>query len=91
MLLDSGADMTCVPKSITAALNTHGFGSVDTVDFDGKLSTLRTCFLNVEYEGYNFGATEVIEINDDVGVIGRDLLNQHIIVLDGPGLAWEKR
>lgn len=93
-VIDSGADMSCVPRDAIAEIETRlglrlPYEQVPAWDFLGRKSTEKTYRLNFrsevlgEYSEFIF-----IAIQDSVGCIGRDLLNQRSVLLDGPGLTW---
>lgn len=88
MQLDSGADMTCVPKRAISSIHCLRYGSIITEDFDGHLSTNRTCFLCLSFAGFDFEDIEAIEIDGSFGLIGRDVLNELKSILDGPKRSW---
>jgi hypothetical protein len=88
MQLDSGADMTCIPKSVIPNLRNLRYGSVGTEDFDGHSATKRTCFLCLSFAGFDFKDIEAIEIEGSFGLIGRDVLNELRLILDGRKRSW---
>lgn len=91
MQLDSGSDMTCVPKKVTSRLRTLDYGSVVAVDFGGHQSTYRTVFISFSFAGFDFKNIEALEIEGDFGLFGRDVLNKLMLSLDGPNLKWSAK
>lgn len=91
MLLDSGADVTLVP-----AISAHQLGLVTDADeiyelmgFDGSTSfasivQLEMLFLNRTFRG------KFLLIDQEWGVIGRDILNLIPLLMDGPNLTWSE-
>jgi hypothetical protein len=88
MLIDSGADVTLIPKSAIEALGLVGAGQrYQLVSFDGTTSESEgvqadLVFLNRRFRG------QYLSIEGEVGVLGRDVLNHLRLLLDGPLLTW---
>ncbi len=93
MLLDYGADVTVIPQS---ALDSLGASSsfdegVELMGFDGQTTISQIVRLDLIFQNKTFkGRFPVIE-GQDWGIIGRDVLNHVVILLDGPRLVWEMR
>src|SRR5689334_4937902 len=91
MLLDSGADVTLIPQTFVSQLGLTidpGEG-YELMGFDGKTSVapaIRTdlMFLKRIFRG-RFLVTDQL-----CGILGRDVLNHLVLVLDGPGLHWRE-
>jgi hypothetical protein len=90
MLIDSGADVTLIPKSAIAALGLAGGGQrYQLVAFDGTASESEAVqaivvFLNRRFRG------QYLVIDTEIGILGRDVLNHLRLSLDGPLLTWEQ-
>lgn len=89
MLIDSGADVTLIPKLATQSLGLVAAGSYQLVAFDGTASDSEAVqadlvLLNRRFRG------QYLLIDEDVGILGRDVLNHLRLLLDGPGLTWEQ-
>lgn len=92
MLLDSGADVTLIPS---ASANQLGLtADADTVyelmGFDGSTTLasvvqLEMLFLNKTFRG------RFLLIDQEWGVLGRDILNLVSLLLDGPNLTWDEQ
>jgi predicted aspartyl protease len=85
MLVDTGADCTLVPLSIIRRL---GFPQVDVISLTGVgggkgRATVHAA--SVEVGGLRLLA-RVVAFSDEA-ILGRDVLNQVALLLDGPGLA----
>ena len=90
MLLDTGADITLLPKSIcdeigvkiseTESLELEGFNQMTTVAFYVSLDFI---FLNKIFRG------RFLVLDQDEGIIGRDVLNKFAILFDGKNLEWK--
>lgn len=90
MLLDTGADITLLPKSVcekigveiseTESLELEGFNQTTTVAFYVRLDFI---FLNKIFRG------KFLVCEQDEGIIGRDVLNKFSILFDGKNLEWK--
>jgi hypothetical protein len=92
MLLDSGADVTLIPS--TSANQIGLTADVDSIyelmGFDGSTSLasvvrLEMLFLNKTFRG------RFLLIDQEWGVLGRDILNLVSLSLDGPNLTWHEQ
>jgi Aspartyl protease len=92
MLLDTGSDITLLPKSFcekisvkisdTDFLELEGFNESTSVAFYVYTEFI---FLNKLFRG-NFLVYEQEE-----GIIGRDVLNEFSLIFDGVNLEWKKQ
>lgn len=84
--VDSGADMTAVPLSIIEKLRPRLLVMGEAYDFDGNLvDDVPIYELGIEIIGIRFDSVRVYGLSSDIGFIGRDLLNNFHVSLDGPG------
>ena len=89
MLLDTGADISVLPRSAVDALELPT--ADNTYDLMAYDNTVRECpavraeivFLRKRFKG------QFLVIDQELGVLGRDVLNHVLLVLDGPHLKWE--
>jgi predicted aspartyl protease len=89
MLVDTGADCTLVPASIIGRL---GLPHVDDIGVTGVGGARRRATVHaasVELGGLRLLA-RVVAFADEA-ILGRDILNHAVVVLDGPGLAMSVR
>jgi hypothetical protein len=95
MLLDTGADGCCLPRSVIAEFEKkRGFMMPYTsgvfVGFDGQKRVYKVYDLIVESSDIGGRSQiEFAETPDGEGIIGRDVLNEVAILYDGPNLGWE--
>jgi hypothetical protein len=86
--MDTGADMTLVPAT---ALNEHAggvYGVVALLDWKGEGEELaRTREVLIDIPGVGEYEVEAVE-TESVAIIGRDILNQMTICLNGPRREW---
>ncbi len=90
MLIDSGADATLLPRSAVALLGIMGTGERYQLEaFDGTTNESEAVravllFLNKSFRG------RFLQVESEVGVIGRNVLNRVRLLLDRPALNWEE-
>jgi predicted aspartyl protease len=88
--LDTAADRTVLPVGLVQALGLSQVGSIPIAGL-GNVVKLRPSYL-VEVRIHNLAAHTIVVVSDPDEVwilLGRDLLNNHRIILDGPQLALE--
>lgn len=91
LLIDSGADVTLIPQS---AVNQLGI-AIDATDtyelqsFDRQISTAQAVSLELLLLNRMFRGKFLI-VEQETGILGRDILNYIAIVLDGPELNWRE-
>ena len=90
MLLDTGADVTLLSRSIIDALTISVVPDqrYELVGFDGSTSfsplvRLDLFFLRRRFRG------QFLLIEQPWGILGRNILNQLPLVFDGPRLMWD--
>lgn len=91
MLMDSGADVTLVPRNSAQLLDVESIEDelYELVGFDGSRSyapvmQLQMVFLNRIFSG------RFLLIDQEWGIMGRDVLNRVRVILDGPALTWSE-
>jgi hypothetical protein len=91
MVLDSGADISALPRTIVDALSLpRAARAYEVLAYD---NTVRSCpgvdaevvFMRGRFKG------QFIVLDQDVGVLGRNILNHFVVTLDGPRLEWDAR
>jgi predicted aspartyl protease len=89
MLIDSGSDTTLIPQTLAQRLDLHGEAQEVLIGFDGRASAAEVVNAEVVFQGHVFRG-EFPLIDDEVGILGRNVLNRFSLVLDGPGLSWRE-
>ncbi len=83
-ILDSGAARTCVPLKVIRALGmSHPADKHKFIDFDNNEVELSVFYVNVLAAGRTIQAL-VVGTNSNHALLGRDILNNWILTLDGP-------
>jgi len=88
-LIDSGASRTVIPENLIKTLNLVPVREIDVEGYKKGKQKHTTYFVDVEFKGYSFPLTEVIAVNRKNVLLGRDILNQTILVLDGKKLSYD--
>ncbi|MEP7342098.1 MAG: hypothetical protein ABI977_30485 [Acidobacteriota bacterium] len=93
MLIDPGADVTIVPQSVVDSLgaSVNYDEGVELDGFGGQPAISPATRLDLIFQRKTFKGRFPVAINQDgqnIGIIGRDVLNHIVLVLDGPRLDW---
>lgn len=91
MLLDTGADVTLIPQ---VPVNQLGVSiipgqSYELRGFDGNPSSVQAVQLDLVFLNRTFRGRFLL-IEQEWGILGRDVLNLVFLWLDGPGLVWSE-
>lgn len=88
MELDTGADMTVIPlESVKNMKLPSGFIAME--DFNGRVTLVRNPTVRLKCPSLSFdGEISVLVMNSPRGIIGRDILNERILILNGPAKCW---
>lgn len=85
-IIDTAAEITCLPehviKSIADLATFYNF--IDVQWPSGKTTKQKTYLIHLKLDRCEVRNLEVIALEADVAIIGRDVLNKHKITLDGP-------
>jgi hypothetical protein len=90
MLLDTGADVSLLPRSHVAALASPDARQYELEAFDGTKSTAPAITAELQLLGKSFRG-EFLLIEGWHGVLGRNVLNNLSILLDGPSRTWAEQ
>jgi hypothetical protein len=92
MLIDSGADVTLIPLAsvnLLGATIDSGEG-YELMSFDGSRSVARSVQLDLLFLRRTFKGRFLL-IDQDWGILGRDILNHVALLLHGPRLTWSEQ
>jgi predicted aspartyl protease len=91
MLLDTGADVSLVPQATVRRLGlTVGADKqYELMTFNGSTSFAPFVQLKQTFLGKTFRG-QFLLIDQDVGILGHNVLNAVALVLDGPNVAWDE-
>ena len=94
MLIDPGADVTVVPQPVVdffgASVNYDE--GVELEGFGGQPAISPVTRLDLIFQPKTFKGRFPVASSQDgqnIGIIGRDVLNHIVLVLDGPQLDWD--
>lgn len=92
MLLDSGADVSLVPRQTVLALGVSidPAAVYELMGFDGNRSLAQAVNLDLIFLGRTFRGRFLL-IHHECGILGRDILNHVSLSLDGTNLTWDER
>lgn len=90
MLLDTGADVSLLPRSKVASLELPVGKQYMLEAFDGTRSASPAVSAQVEFLGKSFRG-QFLLIDGWHGVLGRNILNNLAILFDGPNAKWSER
>ena len=86
--LDTAADGSVIPIELVASMGLIDFDKVVTISFDGSEEEQLTYLVDIFLAGKAFTDIEVISSPLSYALLGRDILNQLIITLNGPQLGF---
>jgi Aspartyl protease len=92
MLLDSGADVTLVPDSAVKALglDLDPSAAYELMGFDGRTSWAQAVHADLVFLNRTFRGRYLLT-SGECGILGRDILNHVVLLLDGPKTEWEEK
>ncbi len=88
MIVDSGAEITCIPEALIPSLGKLKKGEVTAESFSGETYDRISYFIEIEFLGKRFKNLEVVPVDVDHGYLGRDVLNHFRLILDAPQASW---
>ena len=88
--LGTGADVTVIPLGVVEQLELVQEGQRETIGFDGHLAVVPAYLAFVSIHSYEPAPVCVVASREEqIVLLGRDVLNRYRIVLDGPNLALD--
>lgn len=89
MLLDTGADATLIPRTCSQTLGLELENEIwEMESFDGSKGQSAVIRLQMIFQGISFRGDYLL-IEQDYGIIGRNILNLLNINFDGRNLRWQ--
>lgn len=90
MLLDTGADVSLLPRSCIAPLESPGATQYELEAFDGTRSTAPAITAELRFLGKTFRG-QFLLIDNWHGILGRNILNNLVLRFDGPNRNWSEQ
>lgn len=87
--LDTGADMTVIPVSWVRRLRLLPSGVVTVTGYDASSAKREIYPVRIELGRFQFPSLEVLASNREDALIGRDILNELNVSLNGKELTFE--
>lgn len=87
-LLDTGADITAIPETFAGLLDLYPIGRLQLEGVGGKLAPAFIYAVRLQVAGLVIPRLEAILTPFEFVVLGRDVLNQFYVRLDGPELVF---
>ena len=90
MLIDTGADVSLLPRSQVESLIPTDARQYELEAFDGSKSIAPAITAELLFLGKTFRG-QFLLIDSWHGILGRNVLNNLSLLLDGPSLKWTER
>lgn len=87
-LLDTGSDVTAIPSDLADNLQLYPFSRLVLEDVSGETRTVLTYGVRLTIGDLIVPRLEVIMTGLDQMILGRDVLNQLYVLLNGPELSF---
>lgn len=90
MLIDTGGDVTLLPKNIAELIGLpilpdKGY---ELAAFDGSLTLAPVVRAEMIFLGKSFRG-QFLLMEQEIGILGRNIINSIPLLLDGPNLSWD--
>jgi hypothetical protein len=91
LLVDSGADATLLPRSAVERLGVQPLADThyELIGFDGNRSLASAVIVDVIFLDRIYRGRYLL-IDAEQGILGRDVLNHVVLLLNGPGKEWSQ-
>ena len=87
--LDPGSDISVLPESAVHAIRLQRDGELEVEGYDGLVARAPLCVVKLEVAGEILPPMSVVVIPRSLAILGRDVLNQFILTLNGKDLTFE--
>lgn len=89
MLVDTGADVTLIPRYAATQIGCRPVTEYTVSGFDGSTGAYEEVSIEMIFLGKSFTG-QFLTIDQPTGIIGRNILNYLILTFDGPRLIWDE-
>ena len=92
LLLDTGADVTLLPRASVQALGVSPLANLryELMGFDGSKTSAPVVLVDMIFQNRVFRGRYLVTENE-CGILGRDVLNHVALLLDGPRRQWSEQ
>ena len=87
--IDTGADITAIPTQVIDQLGLTPAGEIKVEGYDGRSSTSYYYDIILQIDRLKLTGLAAIPLHEEYALLGRDVLNQLQLLLDGPALTLE--
>jgi hypothetical protein len=87
--LDSGADTTLIPWRLVTRLGLTPQGHAWTRGFDGTYTRRLVFYVRMRVEGFDVPSVRCVAADRATVLVGRNVLNRFLVVLDGKNLSFD--
>ena len=88
-IIDTGADITAIPVSVVRRLGIQVSRRMSVAGLNGKTETIPTYIANLRVADLSFERIQIIEWPGTEVVLGREILNNFELFLDGKNRRFE--
>lgn len=88
-LIDSGADGSQIPEVTAQQLGLRQVDTIDVHDANGNVQERPVYIANLTFADQVFNFVEVVGSDYPVALVGRDVLNELVTTLNGPGRVFD--
>ncbi len=88
-LIDTGADLSTLPPDAIQRLQLVPLDEIPVASYRGETVLAVTYLTRMHMGSWTIHAVEIIAGGEEYAILGRDVLNQFRIVLDGPHTVLE--
>jgi hypothetical protein len=87
--LDTGADLSVIPEFLVLQLSLGVRSHIWVRSFDGSFSQRPVYYVRFRFEGHDLPTMRCIAADRRNVLVGRNVLNRFIIILDGKNLRFD--
>ena len=87
--LDPGSDISVLPESAADAIGLLRDGELEIESYDGLMARVPLCVVKLEVAGEMLPPMSVVVMPRSLAILGRDVLNNFILTLNGKDLTFE--